>query len=144
MSSTATFLAAENRVVGHTVLSNDCQLAGFHGAVVAVLGNASGQAVAYGELRRFGIDGKGPCYPHVISWWPFRSEWRCPRAVVRHVYWEDAIDPGKAQSATTLTLVQAAAPNSWLESLQSLRRHLDEAIAIGKQVGEVVTIIKGA
>lgn len=141
MVSSGTYFRAENRVVGNTALYNDCQLAGFHGAVIPILSNAAGQVVGYGTAKRYGIDGRGPCWPEVVSWWPYRVEWRCPPTAERHEWWTDWIDAGVASKATSLTLVQYPAPNSWLESLQALRAHLEEAVAIGKSVGEVVAFI---
>jgi hypothetical protein len=37
--------------------------------------------------------------------------------------------------------VQFPAPDSWLESLQSPRAHLEEAVAIGKSVGKIIAIV---
>jgi hypothetical protein len=141
MQSDATYLRAQNRIVGHTALYNDCQLAGFHGAVVAVLSDANERVVGFGDPHRYGVDGKGPCWPVVVSWWPLRTEWRCPPTLERHVFWEDAANLSAAATATKLTLIQYPAPNSWLESLQALRLHLDEAVAVGKSVGEIIAII---
>jgi hypothetical protein len=141
MASTATYVRGENKIVGSTRLDNNCQLAGFHGAVVPLLTNSQGELVGYGDPKRYGIDGRGPCYPVVVSWWPFRTETRCPPTATRVDNWTDYVDVGAAGEATTLTLYQYAAPNSWLESLQSLRAHLAEGVAIGKSVGEIIAII---
>ena len=141
MVSSGTYFRAEHRVVAQTSLYNNCQLAGFHGAVIPLLSNGAGQVVGYGTARRYGVDGRGPCWPEVVSWWPYRMEWRCPPTVERHEWWTDSIDPSVADKATSLTLVHYPAPNDWLTSLQSLRAHLEQAVAIGKSVAEVVAII---
>jgi hypothetical protein len=131
MTSDATYFADAHAVVGASTLSNNCQLLGFHSAVVALLSDANGRLVAYGEPHRHAIGARGPCLPFI----------GCPSTLVVTANWTDTITAPTADRATQLTLVQDLSPNSLLDSLISLHAYLDQAIAIGKAVAEVATVI---
>jgi hypothetical protein len=132
MSTEATYFRSQHRIVGHSRLSNNCQLLGFHSGVVALLGNAEGRLVAYGEPRRYGIEARGPCVPF----------FGCPPTRVRHDFWQDHVDPNEASGATSLTLVQYPAPNDLLDSLHAFRVHMEAAVAAGKSIAEAIAIAK--
>ncbi len=132
MTSDATYFPTQNRVVGVSTLTNNCQALGFHSAVVALISDANGWVVGYGVPHRYGIDARGLCLPFV----------GCPPTRVRREPWQDDIDPRAAATAAQLTLVQDLSPNSLLDSLQSFRAYLDQVVAIGEQVGKVVAVIQ--
>src|SRR3954469_676884 len=101
MTSDATYFGATHEIVGASTLSNNCQLLGFHSAVVALLSDANGRLVAYGEPHRYGIGARGPCLPFI----------GCPRTLVVNANWHDTITAPPADAATQLTLVQDLSPN---------------------------------
>ncbi len=134
MTSEATYLRSDHRVVGNSVLRNDCQLAGFHGAVQWTLRDAQDRVVAAGLSHRFGVDGRGPCVPKVVGFWPPKVTWVCPPTVVRTGGWAESVDPSAASRATGLILQQYRAPGSWEEKLAAFKRHVDLAVATGQSV----------